>query len=1122
MYNKIKNIFLKIISGLLCFIILLSNCFCYAEDDDEKSNKLTVDEVMRTIYKFALHFEESYGGGAIKNKKENMTIYDQTDAKIKEAYRGKKTSNPDGAIPTDCVYNDKYAMDCLGWVSFVIHYSTGLELPKASEGIGDDILNTTRALEYFNNCFENVSGELKPGDIVVFATDEGSHTGIWAGNNKFIDCNYGNASDAVGEDGGVELRSYSGPENPYAYRVSEEGLKYIGRGNLSELFTEPSQPEFEYKGLQQGKFGMKRITKTWILNSLKEFLDWYVGMTTYLIRAIFVGIIEIVEDLIDNTMEAVAGEETDGESEETSLTIEKLLFNKVPILDVNFFNFDEAGGKHIKGPDEVDSEEDVSVLYVIRENIASWYYSIRNLAIILLLVTLIYLGIRAALSTVAEEKARYKDMLKGWLLSFVIVFFSHYIMLIILTLNEEFLSLIGSVKGEESLYDSIRNGAYAIQASVGWRSLVFYLILIYMLIKFLFVYIKRYVVVAILTLMAPFIGVLYSLDKIKDNKSQSFDNWLREYTFNVIIQSIHALLYSMYVGLAFNMAGESAEGAFIAVILMMFLLKAESIFKKIFGIKSGNMTDVLKKAAGFMIGTKAIKTVAGANTKMLSKIASPVTKPIGEIHRNANEIRRDNKIAKLKNKIDVAKAAGQTSVSVGRTSSWTDIGGIIEGKRNMDFDQIQYMDSQKIAKSLFERKEEIDKGDRKELSKRLSQIKNTAKGSAMAVAAIPMTAVGGAEGIAPILNARKSFKKGINSTVKQNGLDRPDNISRAGDKRTIKGYGKIASNKFETIAADLVTGGLYSRARGVNLLNKDYLKNRENAFHNAQYEVKKKELDKKASDEFRRLLNNAAIDEKELKRVYNQAKTKISETIIEEAVFTIELNIRSKLPSSVHKVVSSNTDYEKLGNSMRKEIAKQSSNIKFDRFDEKEFQDRLEISIRERISSNTGIRSANITKKEIQDEYRRMSIADKEKIINDSLYKSIQRTEKRKENDKWIRKDKVEQTQMNLTNVNSIIDNIAKDTGRINTERFKDNFKELMTSQIALTSGIHPTMVTDNQINTYISTMTHDQLITNLKTVSTLNSSVVDNNLHRKAEYQTLLDIVQQSKDAENKMKGKK
>ena len=80
----------------------------------------------------------------------------------------------------------------------------------------------------------------------------------------------------------------------------------------------------------------------------------------------------------------------------------------------------------------------------------------------------------------------------------------------------------------------------------------------------------------------------------------------------------------------------------------------------------------------------------------------------------------------------------------------------------------------------------------------------------------------------------------------------------------------------------------------------------------------------------------------------------------------------------------------------------------------------------------------------------------------------------------------------------------------------------MIASQIAATSHIPVGSVTDAQIDTYISDMKYDQLIKTIKSVSTLNSSVIDDDLIVKSEYATLIDLVQKAKDAENKMKGKK
>ena len=50
----------------------------------------------------------------------------------------------------------------------------------------------------------------------------------------------------------------------------------------------------------------------------------------------------------------------------------------------------------------------------LKPTIAKWYYTLRNLAIVLMLLELVYIGIRVMLCSIASEKAKYKNMLKDW------------------------------------------------------------------------------------------------------------------------------------------------------------------------------------------------------------------------------------------------------------------------------------------------------------------------------------------------------------------------------------------------------------------------------------------------------------------------------------------------------------------------------------------------------------------------------------------------------------------------------------------------------------------------------------------------------------------------------------
>lgn len=64
----------------------------------------------------------------------------------------------------------------------------------------------------------------------------------------------------------------------------------------------------------------------------------------------------------------------------------------------------------------------------LKTYIAGWYKTLRNLALVILLSILVYVGIRIMLSSVASDKAKYKQMLGDWVVAVCLLFLMHYIM----------------------------------------------------------------------------------------------------------------------------------------------------------------------------------------------------------------------------------------------------------------------------------------------------------------------------------------------------------------------------------------------------------------------------------------------------------------------------------------------------------------------------------------------------------------------------------------------------------------------------------------------------------------------------------------------------------------------
>ena len=421
MNNSKNKIYKKILIVLLSFIILLL-CQFFTNENVYASSK-SKEEIGEYIAEFAVDFAKYHG---------EETIYSYNFSQRGEAYNGKKTSGHTDDWNGGVDYTDKYAVDCVGWVSMAIHQSTGLDNALVSSGNCGFVTPDADPCKYSSGYFEIVNDEPRVGDIVIRPeTSSMGHVQIYIGNGKVIDSTIKNGS-------GVRERTID-PDYTKVARISDAGVAAINDSDLTTIFNGKGSITgnlggggFDYNGLTPAKFGLKTYDYNWLLNSLLDIVDWYIGFMTYSTRIILTGLTSFVEVLIDGTMKAVSGREA-------SLTIEKLLFNKVPILDVNFFDFSSAGGEEIIRAEEGEQE---NVLYVIRENIAVWYTILRNLSIILLLITLIYLGIRMAISSVAEEKAKYKELLKSWFASFLIVFSIHYIMIFILYLNQALIDTI--------------------------------------------------------------------------------------------------------------------------------------------------------------------------------------------------------------------------------------------------------------------------------------------------------------------------------------------------------------------------------------------------------------------------------------------------------------------------------------------------------------------------------------------------------------------------------------------------------------------------------------------------------------------------------------------------------
>lgn len=270
-----------------------------------------------------------------------------------------------------------------------------------------------------------------------------------------------------------------------------------------------------------------------------------------------------------------------------TLTLGDIIFNKIEITKIDFFNFNTSS----------------EAVKEIRMSVATWYYAFRNIAAVILIVVLLYTGLRLATATVSEKKAKYSEMLINWIMSIALLFVLHYLIQFIITINNQLVNLLASSYEQADLSEPMDLMFNQSLKSIGFTkemgSAICYVILVGMTFVFLLSYLKRMVTIAFLIVIAPLVTITYSIDKMNDGKSQALNTWFKEFTYNVLIQLFHCLSYLVLVeaGLKILQNSKSISAIIVSMIMVYFMYSAEKIVKHIFHFESRTMSDSVKHAA---------------------------------------------------------------------------------------------------------------------------------------------------------------------------------------------------------------------------------------------------------------------------------------------------------------------------------------------------------------------------------------------------------------------------------------------------------------------------------------------------------------------------------------------
>lgn len=314
------------------------------------------------------------------------------------------------------------------------------------------------------------------------------------------------------------------------------------------------------------------------------------------------------------------------------ITIDTMLFNEEPLVDINFFNDSEA----VK---EIKEKNPKAFIIQIREGIKTWYYVLRNIAIMVMVIVLMYVAIRMLLNMYtesAENKARYKEMMIAWIKALSTLIIMHIIIYTIIAFNTDIIETIKDVAHIDdprlqNLNVILLERALDIRLSISFPATILYVMVTFLTIQYFFVYLKRFILVLILIISGPFIIVKTAYESTGKSVSKTYSKWLYDLIINVMEQSIHALFYALFVRSLFEGAMENLLGFLIFWFVLKSMLKLSATVIKLFKFnsKSGSVGSMpaergkgLMTFAKFQLAKKTFKSYASITTKPAKAIAT--------------------------------------------------------------------------------------------------------------------------------------------------------------------------------------------------------------------------------------------------------------------------------------------------------------------------------------------------------------------------------------------------------------------------------------------------------------------------------------------------------------------
>lgn len=284
-----------------------------------------------------------------------------------------------------------------------------------------------------------------------------------------------------------------------------------------------------------------------------------------------------------------------GASENGWFTIASLVFGEYLLFNARPYQ------RAVDLNPDIESTKIVELQDNIKSRTIAFFELLRYVAIAAFLVLLIITGIFLALADVAEDIARYKEVLKTWFIALLFIFIIPFFIIIIDHIEDILMNILWKIRialennGYSSFEIEIMNNLFKSMDSYGGIKVLAYGIeysaFVFLQAKFFIKYGIRLINILLLIALYPVCAIMHTFNKIKGESSKILENWIVKYFMNVIMQPSHAFLYLLFIFTASQIA---VNAPLLAILFIWALLWSERVFKAMFNINTGKVLSIFK------------------------------------------------------------------------------------------------------------------------------------------------------------------------------------------------------------------------------------------------------------------------------------------------------------------------------------------------------------------------------------------------------------------------------------------------------------------------------------------------------------------------------------------------